>query len=63
MMLIHKSSLQNTTDAVDGPVRETSSPEVLKGSPSPLGVSLSPEGDSINFALFSEHATSVTLCL
>ncbi len=32
-----------------------------RGTPSPLGVS--PRGKGVNFALFSEHATGVTLCL
>ncbi|CAM6101068.1 unnamed protein product [Calypogeia fissa] len=34
---------------------------VLSGQPAPLGVSK--QSDSVNFALFSEHATAVTLCL
>lgn len=55
-------------DAVGAPVEVTSTEEIsslglLKGSPSPLGVSLSPGENSVNFALFSEHAKGVTLCL
>jgi glycogen operon protein len=34
---------------------------IEKGLPSPLGAVLTKRG--INFALFSEHATRVTLCL
>ncbi len=35
--------------------------ETQKGSPSPLGTSQ--KGGGVNFALYSEHATKVTLCL
>lgn len=34
-----------------------------KGQADPLGVSFNKEFNEINFCLFSEHATSVTLCL
>lgn len=34
-----------------------------EGSPSPLGVSFIPDEDAYNFALYSKHATSVTLLL
>ncbi|CAL5193625.1 unnamed protein product [Lathyrus oleraceus] len=34
----------------------------LRGRPSPLGISFSPDG-SINFAVFSRHAEGVVLCL
>ncbi|MBW2713795.1 MAG: glycogen debranching enzyme GlgX, partial [Deltaproteobacteria bacterium] len=34
---------------------------VLPGSPDPLGATW--DGEGVNFALFSEHATSVRLCL
>ncbi|GAQ84892.1 isoamylase [Klebsormidium nitens] len=53
----------DAAEAADSPVEKTSSLDLLKGSPSPLGVSLSPGEDSVNFALFSEHAKGVTLCL
>jgi len=33
----------------------------LAGAPYPLGATL--ESDGVNFALYSEHATAVTLCL
>jgi len=35
--------------------------EVSTGTPTPLGATVKPDG--INFALFSQHATGVTLCL
>jgi isoamylase len=34
---------------------------VLPGKPSPLGETF--DGSGVNFALFSEHATKVELCL
>jgi isoamylase len=34
---------------------------IWPGSPSPLGATLN--GSGVNFALFSEHATKVELCL
>src|SRR4029450_2380299 len=34
---------------------------IWPGSPSPLGATLN--GSGVNFALFSEHATQVELCL
>ena len=37
------------------------SPRVWPGRPSPLGAT--PDGNGVNFALFSEHATRVELCL
>src|SRR3954470_226308 len=63
---------------VDAPIPEVSSPvvdaaplkaasaapkpvKVWKGSYYPLGATWT--GDGVNFALFSEHATSVELCL
>ena len=33
------------------------------GSPSPLGATLRADDGSVNFALFSQHAEGVTLCL
>ena len=36
-------------------------PRVLPGTPYPLGAT--PDGGGVNFALFSEHATAVELCL
>jgi isoamylase len=35
--------------------------EILPGTPYPLGAT--PDGNGVNFSLFSEHATGVTLCL
>ncbi len=35
--------------------------KVLPGSPSPLGATW--DGAGVNFALFSEHADAVELCL
>ena len=37
--------------------------ESIEGLPCPLGVSLSPDGEAFNFALYSKHATSVRLLL
>ena len=36
-------------------------PRVRPGRPYPLGAT--PDGEGVNFALFSEHATAVELCL
>ena len=40
---------------------DSSQEKVLPGVPYPLGAT--PDADGTNFALFSEHATAVTLCL
>ncbi|EIE50650.1 glycogen debranching protein [Salipiger aestuarii] len=36
-------------------------PEILAGRPAPLGASF--DGDGVNFAVFSQHATAIHLCL
>ena len=38
-------------------------PRVWPGRPSPLGATFDEAGGGVNFALFSEHATKVELCL
>ncbi|MCR8547270.1 glycogen debranching protein GlgX [Salipiger sp. P9] len=38
-----------------------SGPEILAGSPAPLGATF--DGDGVNFAVFSQHAEAVLLCL
>lgn len=43
------------------PTKSATSLKISTGQPSPLGVSQ--VGNAVNFSLFSEHATSVTLCL
>eukprot|EP00252_Welwitschia_mirabilis_P008381 TRINITY_DN2017_c0_g1_i3.p1 TRINITY_DN2017_c0_g1~~TRINITY_DN2017_c0_g1_i3.p1 ORF type:complete len:717 (+),score=131.78 TRINITY_DN2017_c0_g1_i3:57-2207(+) len=60
---VSKESTQTTTQAVEmlQLVKSDTSLRISKGSPSPLGVSQL--GNMINFALFSQHATSVTLCI
>jgi pullulanase/glycogen debranching enzyme len=35
--------------------------EILPGAPYPLGAT--PDDAGVNFSIFSEHATGVTLCL
>lgn len=60
---IYNQSAQGKTREVEMPP-STKSGTLLRssiGRPSPLGVSQL--GDAVNFSLFSEHATSVTLCL
>eukprot|EP00899_Mesostigma_viride_P015107 jgi/Mesvir1/23598/Mv18284-RA.1 len=44
-------------------VAEGTFTSVSAGSPEPLGVSLDRNTGAINFAIYSEHATSVTLCI
>src|SRR4051795_4534099 len=44
-----------------GTVEEPSPSSVWPGRPSPLGATF--DGSGVNFALFSEHATQVELCL
>ena len=36
-------------------------PPILEGRPDPMGATF--DGDGVNFAVFSEHGTRVTLCL
>src|SRR6185369_12885220 len=45
------------------PVRHTACMQILPGSPYSLGATADNEGTGVNFALFSEHAERVELCL